>query len=260
MTFRLGVTGTVTRQISERANEAECVLSIVSIAAKKMQQASLRIFTQPASEYATEVKFPLSPDRVQQYIEESVEAYSPFFAEKERIGVVRKLIQEHFRHPVLISSSDLSCTSTDSQHASSPWTGQEDPRMQAWLAETIELTSHAIEVKNGTSFLSIPPSEQANCCFRYALEKIGVRNLPEIEDRHMLEKILLSAFAVVQEPQEGDLILFSRPGQLTHLGIQYRGNVLSKEGNASRVAYIRPIEDLCRDYGANVTYLRKKLG
>ncbi len=233
------------RAISDIGHENSLTLQIVNGVAQKMKYASLSIFTEQAKSYTTPVPVPLSPKRFHSYIDECTTELRPF-SQTHHLDAAVSLVRSSFKYSDRIDPQDLSCRERSAQ-------------MDQWVKDAIETTNHEIELQRKTLFEPIPYNQQANSCFRYALERVGLSNFGSIDSPRALRNILFGSFFPVKDPQEGDLVLFSRGGQLSHLGICHQGKVLSKEGNLTKFAYIRPIEDLISDYGVTVQYFRKNI-
>jgi hypothetical protein len=104
--------------------------------------------------------------------------------------------------------------------------------------------------------VSIPDKEQSHCCYRYALSKVGI-NPPEGGlTKSALSRILQNRCKPVHQPQSEDLVLFLNGNSMTHLGIYQDGKILSKEGDNTTIAYLRPLEDMSPKYGKRVIYFR----
>ena len=250
MTVRLGIDRTQTREISNVGRETSLVMDILNTAVLKIRNASLPALAEQGQSHQAPVPIPLTSDRIQECLEAAIQNEGQFPLNAFRIEAAAAIVKKLFTYPPCIDPKDLS--STETKEAQS-----QDRRMEQWGNETVEATCHNMELARKTPFEPIPLNQQANCCFRYALERVGMVGVGPIVNQRMLQKILQDNFTIVDEPQEGDLVLFSSGGGLVHLGIHHQGKVLSKEGNRGKVAYIRPIEDLVLSYGNKYQYLRK---
>ncbi len=237
------------RKISDTSYQTTIEQQLIETVTHKMRRACLSLFTGQEAQLQTRIPLPLSPTRFERYLYETVQELNPFNERKDLTQAALESVAHNFKYPEMIESEDLCFSELKN----------EDYLMQKWSEETLRTTSHQIELKRKTRFEEIPLDRQKLSCFRYALERVGLKISKPIENPRILRKILSQFFIPVEELQEGDLILFSNGGKPTHLGIYYQGQVLSKEGNGAHVAYIRPIEDILMTYGSCCHYFRMSL-
>lgn len=224
MSYAIGLGPTKTRSISETGYTSTIALQLTEKIIEKVKQASLSALT------PLKTQAPLSPSRFQRYLDES--AKEILTSRDDLIPAALKAVQSSFKY--------LNCNLSE---------------IDEWSEETLRQTTHHLE--RNTRFESMPVEQHDFSCFRYALQRVGISFSKPIENGRILKKILSDHCTLEEEPQEGDLVLFSSGGKPLHLGIYHQGEVLSKEGNAAQVAYRRPIEDFVADYGKSFQYYRR---
>lgn len=196
------------------------------------------------------IQIPLKENQIRQAINETIQEVA-----EKRFGADRKDLfqkaQEEFKkiyenkRTVTVPREDLRSPSFS------------DDRLKNWTDTAYAKATLEFEKRRGTQSVEIPPSKQSTSCYRYALLQAGI-SLERIFSPKTFEEIL-NGFEPVSEGQEGDLVLFFHRKKYTHLGVYSDGKILSKEGNNTPVAYLRPLEDLAPEYGDRVLYLRQKM-
>lgn len=218
MSCIIGFGPTKTRTISD--------VGYLSSIALQLTEKIFRKILSPEERYlAHSVQAPLSPNRFHRYLNES--AKEIMLSRDDLIPVALKSVQSSFKS---LRGGEL----------------------------TEREIIHNMELERGTPFESIPKEQREFSCFRYALDRVGIVFPKPIENPRVLKKILFDHFTLEEEPQEGDLVLFSSGGKPLHLGIYHQRQVLSKEGNGAHVAYMRPIEDFVAEYGESFQYFRRR--
>lgn len=135
----------------------------------------------------------------------------------------------------------------------------EAKRMERWMMKAQIRTLLSMERERGTKEVLVSTEKREICCYRYALEEVGCQ-VPTALTKTILLRILEQRFDIVSQPEEGDVVLFCQGASPTHLGVIREGKVLSKEGDRSPIAYIRPLEDLPPEYGDRIVYFRQRQG
>lgn len=177
-------------------------------------------------------------------------------------GVKKDLLQEHFDASLVERVSQVFSTYLHTRKGVS-LSVQDleeksflDKKMDEWAEQARMRSLLSMEQARGTKREEIPQELQKICCYRYALMQAEV-STPLAITKKTLHNVLQQECTQVNAPQEGDLIVFCRGNSPVHLGVIREGKVLSKEGNASPVAYLRDVADLTPQYGDRVLYFRR---
>lgn len=125
-----------------------------------------------------------------------------------------------------------------------------------WANRTQTATIMQFEKETGVKTVPIPQEEQSHSCYRYALSQIGIKPHMGGLSKSGLSRTLLNHCQPVQQPRSGDLVLFFDGNSMSHLGVYQAGQILSKEGDYTPVAYLRSLQDMPAEYGKKVIYFR----
>lgn len=194
-----------------------------------------------------EFKVSLASDLVAEVLEKSIEKIKQisnlYTTRKDLFQQAEAELREYYKSKTTVTA---------------PWKELEamksfrDTRLTDWanLAQVRFIVSS--ERKRGTAEFRVEKQEIS--CYRYAVTEAGIEVNGILDEKKL--NLILSDFEQVLEPQDGDLILFSKWERPTHLGIYREGKILSKEGNGSPYAYLRVLEDLSPSYGDQFTIYR----
>lgn len=134
----------------------------------------------------------------------------------------------------------------------------DDKNLSRWIEDANAWSQIYFEQGQGARRVEVSPKSRTSSCFRYAFKNTGTPIAEPINSSSQILSLLEQyEYKPVSYPQEKDLVLFLKAGQPVHLGIYENGKIRSKEGNASPVAFTKPLEDFSAEYGEQIVYFSR---
>lgn len=239
-----------TRLLSEEAHFGDLYQTLSQQVISKIRGFCLEILDDPNApplpQEGTKLRLSFPKDKVQEIFQQ---AKADLLAQHQNPCLIERVCSVF--NSYLSNKNGVSLSAKDLEGK-----GFLDTRMQTWAQQAQMRSLLYMEQIRGTKRREIPAELQQICCFRYALMEAGFA-LPFAVTKNNLRNLLEEECVRVQAPQEGDLVLFCKFNSPMHLGVICEGAVLSKEGNAMPVAYVRNLSDLTAQYGDQVIYFRR---
>lgn len=134
----------------------------------------------------------------------------------------------------------------------------EDPNFIStnWVMSHFDTSHQNMMQTFAEKVIPLSKAWQEMSCFEYAFRRIGETRIND-ENSPLFDLLKEWGYTSVEEPQNGDYVVFLNEGDPAHAGI-YRGNGLieSKWGDEFRSAFLHRLENTPAAYGTQVLYFR----